>query len=231
MVHLPGVHFRFHPVGNPWFSWSYVTQHLQEILTATQQHVTLTLLSVGLGLLVAVPVTALARRSTFSRAGVLGFSSALYAVPSLAFVVATYSIFGLGRLTVVIPLAAYSLVILVRNILTGLDGVPQETVDAARGMGFTDARLLLRVRLPLALPAIIAGIRIAVVSTIELVVIGGYVGQGGYGTYLFEGFHNNDYRAEITTYLILTVLLALVADQLVLGVQRLATPWRRGLLT
>jgi osmoprotectant transport system permease protein len=160
---------------------------------------------------------------------VLGFCSALYAVPSLAFVVAMFNIFGLGKLTVIVPLAAYSLVILVRNIITGLDEVSGEAIEAARGMGFSNYRIFTRVRLPIAVPTIVAGLRLAVVSTIELVVIGGYVGQGGYGAQIFEGFSNNFYKAEITTYLILTVLLALVADALLLLVQRVLTPWRRGL--
>jgi osmoprotectant transport system permease protein len=158
---------------------------------------------------------------------VLGLSNAVYAVPSLAAIVALQPVFGLARWTVVLPLAAYTLIILVRNILTGLDDVPAETLESARGMGLSPAQVLLRVQLPLALPAVIAGLRIATVSTIELVVIGGYVGQGGFGAYILEGFRNNFYKAEITTYILLTVLLALVADGLLLGLQRLVTPWQR----
>jgi osmoprotectant transport system permease protein len=220
--------FTFHKTGNPWFSWHYVTSHGHDILTATQQHVILTLASVALGVLASIPFALLARRTPWLRAGVLGFCTALYAIPSLAFVVALFKIFDLSKLTIVIPLAAYSLVILVRNILTGLDEVSVEAVEAARGMGFTDARIFLRVRLPMAVPTIVAGLRLAVVSTIELVVIGGYVGQGGYGALIFEGFRINFYKAEITTYLLLTVVLALVADVLILALQRWLTPWRRG---
>jgi osmoprotectant transport system permease protein len=220
--------FTFHKTGNPWFSWHYVTSHGHDILTATQQHVILTLASVALGVVASIPFALLARRTPWLRAGVLGLCTALYAIPSLAFVVALFKIFDLSKLTIVIPLAAYSLVILVRNILTGLDEVSIEAVEAARGMGFTDARIFLRVRLPMAVPTILAGLRLAVVSTIELVVIGGYVGQGGYGTLIFQGFRNDFYRAEITTYLLLTVLLALVADVLILALQRRLTPWRQG---
>jgi osmoprotectant transport system permease protein len=110
--------------------------------------------------------------------------------------------------------------------VTGLDEVPADAVDAARGMGFSPARLLWRVQLPLAVPTIFAGLRIAVVSTIELVVIGGYVSQGGYGDYLLRGLHD-DYKAEVTTYLILTVLLAVVADLLMLALARPLTRWQR----
>jgi osmoprotectant transport system permease protein len=226
-MRLPGG-FTFHKQGDPWLSWHYITANSHDILTATQQHVTLTLESVALGLLFSIPLAALARRTHWLRATVVNLCTALYAVPSLAFIVALAKVFNLSRLTIIIPLAAYSLVILVRNILTGLDEVSAEAIDAARGMGFTNARIFLRVRLPIAVPTIVAGLRLAVVSTIELVVIGGYVAQGGYGAKIFQGFQNHSHT-ELTTYLVLTVLLALVADGLLLLLQRGLTPWRRGL--
>jgi osmoprotectant transport system permease protein len=213
-------------ISNPWFSWSYVQQNSQAILDATKAHVTLTVLSVALGLALAFPLALLARRAGWLRGGVLGLSNVMYSIPSLAAIVALYPVFGLSKWTVVVPLAAYCLVILVRNILVGLDEVPEETLEAARGMGMGPARTFVQVRLPLALPAIMAGLRIATVSTIELVVIGGYVGQNGYGQPMIQGFQDN-YRAEISTYVILTVLLALVADLLILGVQWALTPWKR----
>jgi osmoprotectant transport system permease protein len=224
--HPPGLHFNFGPTCDSWLCWSYFTSNTSDIISATGEHVTLTVLSVLLGLLVAVPVAAFARTGPLRRGSVYAVTSAIYAIPSLAFIVAIYGVFGLGRLTVVIPLAAYSLVILVRNIITGLDEVPADAVDAARGMGFSPARLLWRVQLPLAVPTIFAGLRIAVVSTIELVVIGGYVSQGGYGDYLLRGLHD-DYKAEVTTYLLLTVLLAVVADLLMLAAARPLTRWQR----
>jgi osmoprotectant transport system permease protein len=211
---------------NPWFSWSYVKANTHQIVDATQAHVTLTVLAVLLGLIVAFPLALVGRSSRWLRGGVLGLSNVMYAIPSLAAIVALYPVFGLSKLTVVIPLAGYSLVILVRNILVGLDEVPEDTIEAARGMGLGATRMFLQVRLPLALPAIMAGVRIATVSTIELVVIGAYVGQNGYGEFILEGFRSN-YRAEISTYVILTVLLAITADFVILGVERLITPWRR----
>ena len=214
-------------MGNPWFSWHYVTSNWSTIESAGREHVILTLISVGIGFGVALPISALARQSPWLRTLVLGATSALYAIPSLAAIVALYPFFGFSRWTVVIPLAAYSLVILVRNILTGLDGVPVEAIEAATGMGFSTFGTFLRVRLPLAVPTIVAGLRLATVSTIELVVIGGYVGTGGFGEFIIEGFENNFYKAEITTYIIATVLLALIADALLLLAQRLVTPWAR----
>jgi osmoprotectant transport system permease protein len=213
---------------NPWFSWSYVKANTHQILDATQAHVTLTVLAVALGLAIALPLALLGRQAGWLHGGVLGFSNVLYSIPSLAAIVALYPVFGLSKLTVVIPLAGYSLVILVRNISVGLDEVPDDTIEAARGMGMGSVRLFTQVRLPLALPAIMAGLRIATVSTIELVVIGAYVGQNGYGEFILEGFRSN-YRAEVTTYLVLTIMLAIVADALILGIERLVTPWTRGL--
>ncbi|HVU60309.1 MAG TPA: ABC transporter permease subunit [Mycobacteriales bacterium] len=225
-MRLPGG-FTFHKQGDPWLSWHYITANSHAILSATRTHVTLTVEAVALGLLIAIPVAALARQREWLRTTVLNLCTAIYAIPSLAFVVAMIKFFELSSLTVIIPLASYSLVILVRNILTGLDEVDGEAVDAARGMGMSTLRIFLRVRLPIALPTIFAGIRLAVVSTIELVVIGGYVGQGGYGSKIFEAFSNRSHT-EMTTYILLTVLLALLADAVLLVVQRLVTPWRRG---
>ncbi|HWC36098.1 MAG TPA: ABC transporter permease subunit [Mycobacteriales bacterium] len=225
-MRLPG-DFTFHKQADPWLSWHYITANAHAILAATHAHVTLTLESVALGLLFAVPMAALARQRAWLRSLILNLCTAVYAIPSLAFVVAMVKIFELNRLTIVIPLASYSLVILVRNILTGLDEVSGEAVDAARGMGLSNLRIFLLVRLPMALPTIMAGLRLAVVSTIELVVIGGYVGQGGYGAKIFEAFSTRSHT-ELTTYILLTVLLALAADGLLLVAQRLLTPWRRG---
>jgi osmoprotectant transport system permease protein len=228
-MRLPG-DFTFHKQSDPWLSWHYITSNAHAILSATQTHVTLTLESVALGLLAAIPLAAVARQRGWLRPLVLNFGTAVYSIPSLAFIVALVKVFELSSLTVVIPLASYSLVILVRNILTGLDEVSGEAVDAARGMGLSELRIFLRVRLPIALPTIIAGIRLAVVSTIELVVIGGYVGQGGYGEKIFEAFSARSHT-ELATYVLLTVLLALVADALLLIAQRALTPWRRGVAT
>lgn len=224
-MRLPG-EFTFHKTGDPWLSWHYITSHGHDILAATQEHVILTAASVGLGIAFTIPLVAAARQSTIARGIVLGLCNAVYAVPSLAFVVAMFKFFLLSRLTVVIPLAAYSLVIFVRTVLTGLDEVSEEAIDAARGMGFSEWRIFLRVRVPMAAPALITGLRLVTVSTIELAVIGGFIGQNGYGQKIFEGYRNG-YHTELLTYILLTIALALVADFLLLMVQRAVTPWRR----
>ncbi len=212
---------------NPWISLDYVRDNADAILAATRQHVTLTLISVGLGLLLAVPLALLARRFRRLETPVVGFTGLLYTIPSLALFAVLAPVTGLTATTVVIGLTAYTLLVLVRNLLAGLDGVPDDVREAARGMGVGPVRMLTRVELPLALPAVIAGLRIATVSTVALVTVGVVVGHGGLGQLLFAGFNNNLYRAEIFTATALCVLLALVADVLLLGLERLLTPWAR----
>jgi osmoprotectant transport system permease protein len=212
---------------NPWLSWSYLQDNTDAILAATRQHVTLTLVSVGLGLLLALPLALLARRSARLETLVVGVAGVVYTIPSLALFAVLAPVTGLTETTVVIGLTAYTLLVLVRNVLAGLQGVPVDVVEAARGMGLGPGRLLLRVQLPLAVPAILAGVRVATVSTIALVTVGAVVSNGGLGQLIFEGFNNNFYRAEILTATLLCVLLAAVADAVLLVVERLLTPWAR----
>jgi osmoprotectant transport system permease protein len=132
----------------------------------------------------------------------------------------------LSRTTALIPLTAYTLLILVRNTVTGLDGVAPEVKDAAVGMGYSRFRQILRVELPLALPAIIAGIRIATVTTIGLVAITALIGQGGLGALMLDGFRLQ-FRTPLTVGIVLSLALAVVADLLLVFAQRLSTPWAR----
>lgn len=212
---------------NPWISVDYVRDNADDILAATAEHVTLTLVSVALGLVLAVPLALLARRFRRLQTPVVGLTGVLYTVPSLALFALLAPITGLTATTVVIGLTGYTLLVLVRNLLAGLDGVPADVVEAARGMGVGPARMLLRVELPLALPTILAGLRIATVSTVALVTVGVVVSHGGLGQLIFSGFINNLYRAEIFTATALCVLLALLAEMLLLGLERLLTPWAR----
>ena len=212
---------------NPWLSWDYLRDNSDAILAATRQHVTLTVVSVGLGLLLALPLALLAKRSRRLESLVLGLAGVIYTIPSLALFAVLAPITGLTEKTVVIGLTAYTLLVLVRNVLTGLQGVPEEVLEAARGMGLGPVRLLTTVQIPLAVPAILAGVRVATVSTIALVTVGAVVSNGGLGQLIFEGFNNNFYRAEILTATLLCVLLAAVADALLLAVEWAITPWRR----
>ena len=201
-------------------NWTTILRYLGE-------HVRLTVAAVFLGVVIALPLALLARRSRFLSGPVLALSTVIYTIPSLAMFAFIFPFTGLSSTTVLIGLVAYSLVILVRNFLTGLQGVPADVREAARGMGYGSLRLLVQVDLPLALPSFMAGLRIATVSTVALTTVGVLVGHGGLGQLIIGGFNANFYRAEIVTGTIGCVLLALVADVLLAGAERLLTPWTR----
>jgi osmoprotectant transport system permease protein len=212
---------------NPWFSWTWVTNHADDLLEALKQHVGLTLLSMVLALLISFPLALAARRFPFSRGPILAGASVLYTIPALALIAALYPVFGLTVWPVVLALALYALLTLVRNIVVGLDEVPADVVDAAKGVGYGRRRLLWRVQLPLALPAIMAGVRVATVSTIGLLTIGGFLDVGGFGNLIYEGFQATVGRAEVVTASLCCIVLALLADIGLLGLQHLLTPWAR----
>ena len=212
---------------NPWFDGSYVIDNWDTILRYLGEHVRLTVGAVVLGAAIALPLALLSRRNRLLAGSVLGLSTIVYTIPSLAMFAFIFPFTGLSATTVLIGLVAYSLVILVRNFLVGLQGVPADVREAARGMGYSPLRLFLRVDLPLALPAFMAGLRIATVSTVALATVGVLVGHGGLGQLIVGGFNANFYRAEIVTGALGCVLLALTADVLLAGVERLLTPWTR----
>jgi osmoprotectant transport system permease protein len=212
---------------NPWIDPSYVVDNWDSILRYLGEHVRLTVGAVVLGALIALPLALLARRSRFLAGPVLAVSTIVYTIPSLAMFAFIFPFTGLSATTVLIGLVAYSLVILVRNFLTGLRGVPDDVREAARGMGYGSAALFWKIDLPLAMPAFITGLRIATVSTVALVTVGVLVGHGGLGQLILGGFNANFYRAEIVTGAVGCVLLALVADVLLAGAERLLTPWAR----
>ncbi|MBV8159602.1 MAG: ABC transporter permease [Acidimicrobiia bacterium] len=179
-----------------------------------------------MGLVIAAPLSLLVRRWRWLQGPVLSFSGILYTIPSLALLALLVPLTGLTRTTAEIALVSYTLLILIRNIVAGLDGVPPDVRDAAEGMGYSRRTQLLRVELPLALPVIIAGIRIAVVTTIGLVTVTALIGQGGLGQLILDGLYR-DFRTEVVVGSVLSVALATVADLTLVGIQRLATPWTR----
>ena len=211
---------------NPWLSRQYLEQGRSQLLTALEQHVTITVVAVLAGMALSLPLSLLARRSTWLETLVLGATGVAYTVPSLALFALLVPLTGYTETTAEIALATYSLVILVRNTVTGLALVEPEVLEAARGMGMGRTRRLVRIELPLALPSIIAGVRVATDSTISLLTIAAYVGTSGFGQLIDQGFRA-DYRAQVVTACICCVLLALVADGLLLLAQRLLTPWAR----
>jgi osmoprotectant transport system permease protein len=212
---------------NPWFDPSYVTDNWDSIMGYLGEHVRLTVAAVLLGALIALPLALVARRSRWLAGSVLGLSTLVYTIPSLAMFAFVAPITGLSATTVLVGLVLYSLVILVRNFLVGLQSVPADVQEAARGMGYGPARLLWQVELPLALPSFMAGLRVATVSTVALVTVGVIVGHGGLGQLITGGFNANFYRAEIVTGAVGCVLLALLADLMLAGVERVLTPWAR----
>jgi len=213
-------------VTNDWICGEYVRSRSQELIDATVQHVWITAASVAIGVLVAFPLALLARRYRAFAGPILGLTTVLYSIPSLAMFSLLLPLFGLSASLVITGLVLYSLTILVRNILAGLQAVPEEAVEAARGMGYGSLRLLWEVELPLALPALLAGVRIATVSTVALTTVGAIVDYGGLGTLILDGL-DSAFKAQVLTASVLCVLLATAADLLLLGLQRLLTPWTR----
>ncbi len=211
---------------NAWVCPEYVRSRSSELVAASTEHLRITLVSVVLGALVALPLALLARRVLRLRALVLGVSTAVYTVPSLALFSLLLPFTGLSERTVIIGLVLYSLTVLVRAVLSGLDGVPEEVRDAGRGMGYSRRGLLWRVELPLAMPVLVGGLRIATVSTVALTTIGTIVGSGGLGDLISTGLQSN-FKSQVLTASVLCVVLALVLDLLLVGVQRLLMPWRR----
>lgn len=223
----PGEPSCYSRLTNEWFCWDYVGDYRPEILDATQQHVLITVASVLAGLALAFPLALLARRVPRLEGAILGVSTGLYTIPSIALFPLLVPFTGLSATTVVIGLALYALTILVRALLEGLRSVPEEVREAARGLGYGAGRLLLRVELPLAVPVLVAGLRVATVSTVALTTVGSLVSYGGLGNLIRDGVAGN-FRAELFTASVLCVALAVVLDAVLVLAQRAATPWTRG---
>nr|WP_246283486.1 ABC transporter permease [Nocardioides perillae] len=215
---------------NEWVCADYLRDRGDQLRDAAVEHLAITGAALVLAVLLAFPLALLARRSPRLEAAVLGLSTSLYAVPSLALLPLLVPFTGLSATTVVIGLALYSLTILVRAVLDGLRSVPAETREAAVGLGYAPARLLLRVELPLALPVMLAGLRVAAVSTVALTTVGTVVSWGGLGDLISSGV-STDFKAQLLAAAVLCVLIALALDALVVLAQRALTPWTRGVRT
>jgi osmoprotectant transport system permease protein len=215
--------------GNPWFSWQYVRDNADTILAALREHAILTGQAVVIATLVAVPLAVVAYWFRSLTGPILALSGVLYTIPSLALLAFIAPYVGTTNpASVLIALVLYALLLVVRNTLAGLNQVPAETREAAEGMGYGRFGRLLRIDLPLALPGILTGLRLATVSTVALVTVGALIGYGGLGGLILGGFRNNFYRAEIVTGTVLCVGLALVLDLMLAGIGRLLTPWLAG---
>jgi osmoprotectant transport system permease protein len=213
-------------VRNDWVCGEYLRTRADILAAALWEHIWITVVSVLIGLVVAFPLALLARRYRRLEWIVVGTTTAIYTIPSLALFSLLLPFTGLYPTTVIIGLALYSLTILVRNLLEGLKAVPDEVRESAVGMGYGGRRLLFRVELPLALPSIIAGLRVATVSTVALTTVGSIVGYGGLGNLLLDAVQTQ-FKAQVLTSSVLCVLLAVTFDVLLVVGQRMLTPWTR----
>lgn len=213
-------------VDNDWICAQYWHDYRPELVDATVQHLWITVISVLAGIAVALPMGLLARRNPALETVIVGGTTILYTIPSLALFSLLLPLTGLTPTTVIVGLGLYSLTILVRNVLAGLRAVPEAVRESARGMGYSDLRMLTRVELPLALPVIMAGVRVATVSTVALVTVGSIVSYGGLGNLLLLAV-GNQFKAQIFAASVLCVALAVALDLVLVVVQRLLTPWTR----
>ena len=218
----------FLDVVDPWINWTWLSAHVPYVLAAVQEHLTLTAIALAGGLAIALPLGIAARRWSHLhlRPAVLTVFGAFYTIPSIALFALLIPYTGLGTLTAEIPLVGYNVLILVRNVLVGLDSVPPEVLDAADGMGYRPLARLIRVELPLALPAIFAGLRVATVSTIGIVTITAVIGLGGLGQLILRGLIES-FHTPLVVATALCIVLAFLADLAIALAQRLAVPWAR----
>jgi osmoprotectant transport system permease protein len=213
---------------NGWLCTDWLTQHWGDTLQpALLQHVELTLIAVGIGFAISFLLALAGFRFRLLDPPLGAFADFLYAIPSLAFFELLIPLTGLTVTTIEIALVSYTLFVLYRNILTGLRGVPAEVLESARGMGLTRVQTFLRVELPLAAPAMFAGLRIATVSSISIATVAAFLIRDGLGDPIIRGIKDNLFRTEILAAGGLVILLALTADALLALLQRRLTPWSR----
>jgi osmoprotectant transport system permease protein len=206
--------------------WAWMADHLDELVARTIQHLWLTAIAVSIGFAISFVLAIIAVRRRAAYGPILGVTDVLYTIPSLAIFAGLVSITGITLLTVEIPLVMYTLVIFVRNIASGFDSVPVDVLEGADGMGYTRTQRLRRVEVPLAVPLIVAGLRLATVSTIGLVTVTSVLGDtfGGLGFFILEGYRRN-FPTELYFGAIPSILLAILLDVVFVRFQGRITPW------
>jgi osmoprotectant transport system permease protein len=217
--------------GEPLVRWNWVGDHADELTTLTLHHLKLALLPVLFGLVIAIPLGIMCVRWRWLYPPTLGVANVLYGVPSLALFMLFIPYFGIGSggkadFTIILPLTLFSLSVLVPNVVDGLRSVPDPVRQAATAMGFGTLRRLVQVELPIAVPVVIAGARVAAVASISLVSVGMLIGNGGLGQLFIDGYAR-DFTTPIVVSCVLIIALALVSDGVLVGAQRLLTPWAR----
>jgi osmoprotectant transport system permease protein len=213
--------------GEPLIRWDWIASHLDEFAFRLGEHVELTAIAVGVGFVIAFSLSLVILRAPRTEGPITWVTGTLYTIPSLALFALLVPYTGFTVVTAEIGLVSYTLLILIRNIVRGIRGVPADVREAAVGMGYAPREILWRIELPLALAVIFAGIRIATISTIGLVTVSSIIGQGGFGFLILEGMQRNFFTTEMIAGAVLSVALAIAADALLVLLQRRLTPWTR----
>jgi osmoprotectant transport system permease protein len=208
------------------FEWAWIGDNVDLIRQKLIEHLELTLIAVLVGMLISVPLGIYSYRHKVAYPPIASVTGLLYTIPSLALFAFLLPWTGLTITTAEIGLVSYTLLILIRNIVSGLQGVPGDTKEAAVGMGYTARQLLWRVEMPLALPVIIAGLRLATVTTIGLVTVTSLIGLGGFGFLILDGFRDLD-SSPLVVGAVASTLLAIALDAALVGAERRVTPWAR----
>ncbi len=213
--------------GEPLIRWDWIADHVPEIAQRLGEHLLLAGTAVGVGLVISFVIGIWAARRQAVYSGATWIAGVLYTIPSLALFALLIPFTGLSILTAEIGLVSYTLLILIRNIVTGLRGVPAEVREAALGMGYRPWELLWKIEIPLATPTIVAGVRTATVSTIGLVTVTSLIGQGGFGAFILDGLQRF-FSTPLIVGAALSVALAVAADAALARAERVLTPWSRG---
>jgi osmoprotectant transport system permease protein len=212
--------------GDPLIIWSWTFDHLPDIGRRVEEHLILTGLAVGIGFLIAFILSLAIRRLPVLYSPVTWVTGVMYSIPSLALFALLVPFTGLSILTAEIGLVSYTLLILVRNIVSGFRSVPPDVRESAIGMGYSQWQMLWRIELPLAMSVIIAGLRVALITTIGLVTVTGVIGQGGLGALILQGIQQF-FATPLVIGAVLSIALAVILDGLLVLVQRGVTPWTR----
>jgi osmoprotectant transport system permease protein len=215
--------------GKPFIDWQWIVEHLDDVGEKLTQHLQLLVVPMIAGFLISLVLAVLALRRPGTDGPITVTTGLLYTIPSLAAFAVLRPIFGLSLITAIIPLTTYTLLILYRNMLAGFRSVPPEVHEAAEGMGYGPRARLVRVELPLAVPLIMAGVRLAAVTTIGLVTVAAVIGAdrfGGLGQFITEGLQTS-FPTKIYLGAVLSVVLAFLVDALLVALERALTPWAR----
>jgi osmoprotectant transport system permease protein len=213
--------------GEPLIRWDWIASHFDEFAFRLGEHVELTVIAVGVGFVIAFVLSLVILRAPRTEPPITWITGTLYTIPSLALFALLIPFTGLTIVTAEIGLVSYTLLILIRNIVRGIRGVPADVREAAVGMGYAPREVLWRIELPLAVAVIIAGVRLATISTIGLVTVTAIIGQGGFGYLILTGMQRGFFTTEMIAGAFLSVALAIVADTLLVLLQRRLTPWTR----